>query len=175
LKSNPIAPVGRRMTIVLIKSVFTIKFLVVIDFTSKSVVSSMVVPPPPVELITPFVVSIFVPAVKSQDISSPSMVIFVPLVSSFCNPVVEITPSVMFIFVPAVKSQDISSPSMVIFAPVVNSFCLSPIKVETLLPFNNIELVFNEVNVHVPSSSILLNSLLNMFSFVGFLFFKELV
>ena len=75
---------------------------------------------PTIELITPSVIRIFVPAVKSQDISSPSMVIFAPVVNSFCNPVVEITPLVMFIFVPAVKSQDISSPSMVIFVPVVN-------------------------------------------------------
>ena len=74
------------------------------DFTSKSVVASMVVPPP-VELITLFVMSIFVPAVKPQDFSSPSIVMFAPVVSSFCNPVVEITPLVMFIFVPAVKSQ----------------------------------------------------------------------
>ena len=75
---------------------------------------------PTIELITPSVIRIFVPAVKSQDISSSSIVIFAPVVNSFCNPVVEITPSVMFIFVPAVNSQDISSPSMVIFVPVVN-------------------------------------------------------
>ena len=101
------------------------------DFTSKSVVASMVVPPP-VELITPSVMSIFSPAVKSHDIS---------LVIA----------------------------SILIFVPACNLSCLSPIKVETLLPFNNIEFVFNELKDQVPSSSILLNSLLNMFSFVGIL------
>ena len=69
-------------------------------------------------------------------------------------PVEDITPSVMSIFVPADNEHDISSPSMVVFAPVFNSFCLSPIKVETLLPFNNIELVFNELKDQVPSSSL---------------------
>ena len=57
---------------------------------------------------TPLVISIFVPAVKSQDILLPSMVIFALFVNLFCNPVVEMTPSVISIFVPAVKSQDIS-------------------------------------------------------------------
>ena len=128
---------------------------VVIVFTFKFVVVSIVVPPlPPVEDITPSVMSIFVPADNEHDISSPSMVIFAPAVFVFCNPLAEITPFVMSIFVLPTKSQDISSPSMVVFAPVFNSFCLSPIKVETLLPFNNIELVFNELKDQVPSSSL---------------------
>jgi hypothetical protein len=82
--------------------------------------------PPPVELITPSVMSIFVRADNKHDTSLSTILIFVPSVIVCCNPVVEITPSVMFIFVPAVKSRDISSPSMEIFAPVVNSFCFVP-------------------------------------------------
>ena len=71
--------VGRLTTIVskLVPDVFKLTF----PFTSKLLIvsclaaNSSVVANPVVE-ITPFVISIFVPAVKSQDISSPSMVIF---------------------------------------------------------------------------------------------------
>jgi hypothetical protein len=95
----------------------------VVDVISSSFVSNCVVVANPVVEMTPSVISIFVPAVNSQDISSPSMVIIAPVVNLFCNPVVEMTPSVMSIFVPAVKLQDTSSPPMVIFAHAVNPFC----------------------------------------------------
>ena len=130
---------------------------------------------------TSFVMSIFVLPVSVfcnpvAEMTSFVMSIFVLPVSVFCNPVAEIIPPVMSIFVLPVKSQDISPVVlMLIFVVGVNLSCLSLIKVETLLPFNNIEFVFNALNVQVPFSSILLNSLLNIFSFVGFLFFKELV
>jgi len=167
---------------------------VVNEFTVKSVVLSMVVPPP-VELITPSVMSTFSPAIKSHDIAFvvASILIFVPADKSHDIAFVEASILIfvpadkshdiafvvasILIFVPADKSHDISlvNASILIFVVGVNLSCLSLIKVETLLPFNNIEFVFNALNVQVPFSSILLNSLLNMFSFVGFLFFKELV
>ena len=84
---------------------FKVKSVSVV-ISSCFVPNSVVVANPVVEM-TPSVMFIFVPAVKSQDISSPSMVIFAPVVNSFCNPVVEITPLVISIFVPAVKSQGI--------------------------------------------------------------------
>ena len=99
--------------------------------------------PPPVELITPAVMSIFshavkshdiafvvasilifVPAVKSQDTAPPSIVMFVPPVSVVPPPVELITPAVMSIFSPAVKSQDISPVVlMLIFVVGVNLSC----------------------------------------------------
>jgi len=135
----------------------------------------------PVAEMTSIVMSIFVLPVSVfcnpvAEMTSFVMSIFVLPVSVFCNPVAEMTPFVMSIFVLPVKSQDISPVVlMLIFVVGVNLSCLSLIKVETLLPFNDIEFVFNALNVQVPFSSILLNSLLNIFSFVGFLFFKELV
>ena len=106
-------------------------------------------------------------------VKSVSVVIsscFVPNSVVVANPVAEIIPPIMSILVLPIKSHDISPVVLLlIFVVGVNLSCLLSIKVETLLPFNNIEFVFKELKVQVPFSSILLNSLLNMFSFVGIL------
>ena len=65
--------------------------------------------------ITPSVMSILILPTKSHDTTSLAMVIFVPPVNSFCNPVAEMTPSVISIFVLPVKSQDTTSSTILMF------------------------------------------------------------
>ena len=77
-----------------------------------------------------------------QDTTSPTILIFVPPVNSFCNPVAEIIPPVMSILVLPTKSQDTSLSTMLIFVSSVNSSCFPCIVSSTSPISGNVIFVF---------------------------------
>jgi len=91
------------------------------------------------------------------ETGASTILMFVPPVNTFCNPVAEISPSVISIFVLPVKSQYTTSSTILMFVPPVNSFCnpvaeIIPYVISMfVLPTKSHEISLSTILIFVPS------------------------